>query len=148
MVNWNTSRTDQSTGWTLLTSTRAWVRILCDSLCYLVNTVAVVVDCIYCPLLFVFSLLSSSFLIPLYTATAAVAMWTIRVKGRLFHSGLPHKGINSIELASEAMAYIQRRFYEDFPPVSYITPLNPPTNPPTLSLPPSPSSHPHSSGCC
>ena len=45
-------------------------------------------------------------------------MWTIHVKGRLFHSGLPHKGINSIELASEAMAYIQRRFYEDFPPVS------------------------------
>ena len=45
-------------------------------------------------------------------------MWTIHVRGRLFHSGLPHKGINSIELASEAMAYIQRRFYEDFPPVS------------------------------
>ena len=85
----------------------------------------------YCPLLFVFSLLSSSFLIPLHTATAAVAMWTIHVKGRLFHSGLPHKGINPIELASEAMAYIQRRFYEDFPPVSYINLVS-------LSLPPLP----------
>jgi acetylornithine deacetylase len=34
----------------------------------------------------------------------------------LFHSGLPHRGINSLELVSEAMAVIQRRFYEDFPP--------------------------------
>lgn len=51
-------------------------------------------------------------------ATASSVMWKIHVKGRLFHSGLPHKGINSIELASEAMAYIQQRFYEDFPPVS------------------------------
>jgi len=48
--------------------------------------------------------------------TASAAIWTIKFKGRLFHSGLPHRGINSIELASEAMAYIQRRFYEDFPP--------------------------------
>ena len=52
------------------------------------------------------------------TGTASAAIWTIKFKGRLFHSGLPHRGINSIELASEAMAYIQRRFYEDFPPVS------------------------------
>ena len=49
--------------------------------------------------------------------TATAMMWKLRVKGRLFHSGLPHKGINSVELASEAVAYIQRRFYEDFPPV-------------------------------
>ena len=72
--------------------------------------------------------------LPLHTGTAAVAMWTLQVKGRLFHSGLPHKGINSIELASEAMAYIQRRFYEDFPPVSLVTPLNPSLFSPNHSL--------------
>ena len=47
-------------------------------------------------------------------------MWKLRVKGRLFHSGLPHKGINSLELAMEAMAYIQKRFYEDYPAVSTV----------------------------
>lgn len=50
--------------------------------------------------------------------TAGCAMWTLRVDGRLFHSGLPHKGINSLELAMEAVKYIQTRFYEDYPPVS------------------------------
>jgi acetylornithine deacetylase len=42
--------------------------------------------------------------------------WHLKATGRLFHSGLPHRGINSLELVSEAMAVIQRRFYEDFPP--------------------------------
>lgn len=50
--------------------------------------------------------------------TASAAVWKLRANGRLFHSGLPHKGINSLELASEAVAYIQKKFYEDFPPVS------------------------------
>jgi len=41
---------------------------------------------------------------------------------------LPHRGINSLELVSEALAIIQRRFYEDYPPhpmeeeYKYITP--------------------------
>lgn len=48
--------------------------------------------------------------------TAAASTWTITAHGKLFHSGLPHKGINSIELAQEAIAEIQRRFYADFPP--------------------------------
>eukprot|EP00051_Salpingoeca_urceolata_P026545 m.477694 g.477694 ORF g.477694 m.477694 type:complete len:493 (+) comp20921_c0_seq1:1550-3028(+) len=48
--------------------------------------------------------------------TAAVATWKVRADGKLFHSGLPHKGINSLELASEAVAQVQKRFYEDFPP--------------------------------
>ena len=50
--------------------------------------------------------------------TASAAMWTLRAEGRLFHSGLPHKGINSLELAMEAIAYIQSKFYQDYPPVS------------------------------
>ena len=53
----------------------------------------------------------------LLTGTASAVMWTLRAEGRLFHSGLPHKGINSMELAMEAMAYIQNKFYQDFPPV-------------------------------
>lgn len=47
--------------------------------------------------------------------TNGVAQWELKATGRLFHSGLPHKGINSIEFASEALAEIQERFYEDFP---------------------------------
>ena len=56
--------------------------------------------------------------------TAGCAMWTLRVEGRLFHSGLPHKGINSLELAMEAVKYIQTRFYEDYPPVSHLQALS------------------------
>lgn len=48
--------------------------------------------------------------------TAGAIQWTLKATGRLFHSGLPHRGINSLELASEAIAEIQRRFYVDFPP--------------------------------
>ena len=48
--------------------------------------------------------------------TAGVNTWTLRAEGRLFHSGLPHKGINAIELANEALKVVQARFYEDFPP--------------------------------
>ena len=57
------------------------------------------------------------------TGTASAAMWTLRAEGRLFHSGLPHKGINSLELGMEAVAYIQNKFYQDFPPVSVVTEL-------------------------
>ena len=42
--------------------------------------------------------------------------WHLKTTGRLFHSGLPHKGINSLELGMEALAEIQKRFYADFPP--------------------------------
>lgn len=48
--------------------------------------------------------------------TASAAMWTLRAEGRLFHSGLPHKGINSLELVMETCSYLQNKFYEDFPP--------------------------------
>jgi hypothetical protein len=36
--------------------------------------------------------------------------------GKLFHSGLPHKAVNPIELAMDAVGEIQRRFYQDFAP--------------------------------
>jgi len=49
--------------------------------------------------------------------TTGMMSWSVKCCGRVFHSGFPHKGINSIELASEAVDRIQRRFYEDFPPL-------------------------------
>ena len=47
--------------------------------------------------------------------TAGMVQWKLKVHGKLFHSGLPHKGINSIELAMDTVNYIQERFYADFP---------------------------------
>ena len=47
--------------------------------------------------------------------TGGAAMWTLTATGKLFHSGMPHKAINAITLANEAVRYIQRRFYNDFP---------------------------------
>ncbi|CAJ1443798.1 unnamed protein product, partial [Effrenium voratum] len=49
--------------------------------------------------------------------TAGALSWSLKCKGRLFHSGFPNKAINSIELAQEAVAFIQERFYNDFPPL-------------------------------
>jgi len=47
--------------------------------------------------------------------TAGMSAWHLTAKGKLFHSGLPHKAINSIELAMDALTHIQKRFYQDFP---------------------------------
>jgi acetylornithine deacetylase len=47
--------------------------------------------------------------------TAGACQWELKAKGKLFHSGLPHRGINAIEFANDATRYIQRRFFQDFP---------------------------------
>jgi len=47
--------------------------------------------------------------------TAGMAQWKLEAKGKLFHSGLPHKGINAIEFAMDAISHIQKRFFIDFP---------------------------------
>lgn len=47
--------------------------------------------------------------------TAGVVQWQLVVQGKGFHSGLPHNGINAIEMAFDAVSEIQRRFYADFP---------------------------------
>jgi acetylornithine deacetylase len=47
--------------------------------------------------------------------TAGVIQWSLEATGRLFHSGLPHKGINSIEFAMDACAFIQEKFFAEFP---------------------------------
>jgi acetylornithine deacetylase len=46
--------------------------------------------------------------------TAGMLQWKLDVIGKLFHSGLPHKGINSIEMAMDVVSHIQSRFYKDF----------------------------------
>lgn len=48
--------------------------------------------------------------------SSGMLSWSVKCSGRLFHSGFPHKAINSIELATEAVSMMQRRFYDDFPP--------------------------------
>lgn len=47
--------------------------------------------------------------------TAGAVQWQLKVKGKPFHSGLPHKGINAIEMAIDAVSYVQKKFYQDFP---------------------------------
>ena len=46
--------------------------------------------------------------------TGGVITWSLTAKGKLFHSGLPHKAINSIELCHEALKVIQTRFHQDY----------------------------------
>lgn len=47
--------------------------------------------------------------------TGGVITWKLHATGKLFHSGLPHKAINALELSMEALEEIQKRFYDDFP---------------------------------
>ncbi|RHZ41934.1 hypothetical protein DYB28_004006 [Aphanomyces astaci] len=47
--------------------------------------------------------------------TAGALTWSIKATGKLFHSGLPHLGMNALELAMDAIKVIQDRFYKDFP---------------------------------
>ncbi|XP_010677248.2 acetylornithine deacetylase isoform X1 [Beta vulgaris subsp. vulgaris] len=48
--------------------------------------------------------------------TGGVIPWKLQGYGKLFHSGLAHKGINAMEMTMEALKEIQLRFYKDFPP--------------------------------
>lgn len=48
--------------------------------------------------------------------TGGMAPWKLTVTGKLFHSGLPDKAINALELAMEVVRHVQARFYKDFPP--------------------------------
>jgi acetylornithine deacetylase len=46
--------------------------------------------------------------------TAGSITWHLKATGKLFHSGLPHKGINSLEMVQEALKVVQDKFYVDF----------------------------------
>ena len=47
--------------------------------------------------------------------TCGMLLWRVKAIGKLFHSGLPHKGINSIEMAMDAVSHIQSKFFKEFP---------------------------------
>lgn len=47
--------------------------------------------------------------------TGGIIAWQLIAQGKLFHSGLPGKSINPMELLMDAFTVFQRRFYEDFP---------------------------------
>ena len=47
--------------------------------------------------------------------TAGAITWSLKAKGHRFHSGLPHKGINAIEMGMAAIERVQNKFYETFP---------------------------------
>ncbi|EQC26966.1 acetylornithine deacetylase, partial [Saprolegnia diclina VS20] len=42
--------------------------------------------------------------------TAGVITWSLRATGKLFHSGLPHLGMNALEMAMDAVNELQKRF--------------------------------------
>jgi acetylornithine deacetylase len=47
--------------------------------------------------------------------TAGMLQWRLKCNGKLFHSGMPHRGINSVEFAMDVVDRIQQRFFQDFP---------------------------------
>eukprot|EP01006_Ploeotia_vitrea_P027070 TRINITY_DN59949_c0_g1_i2.p2 TRINITY_DN59949_c0_g1~~TRINITY_DN59949_c0_g1_i2.p2 ORF type:complete len:273 (-),score=178.32 TRINITY_DN59949_c0_g1_i2:49-867(-) len=47
--------------------------------------------------------------------TGGCVQWSLKAKGKMFHSGFPHMAINAIELAYDALRYVQKRFNEEFP---------------------------------
>jgi acetylornithine deacetylase len=48
--------------------------------------------------------------------TGSGVQWSLKIKGKLFHSGMADRAINAIELAMETVREVQARFYRDFPP--------------------------------
>eukprot|EP00124_Ichthyophonus_hoferi_P002888 Ihof_evm2s220 gene=Ihof_evmTU2s220 len=47
--------------------------------------------------------------------TASALTFHLTAEGKTFHAGLPHKGINALELAMEASGELQKRFFQEFP---------------------------------
>lgn len=47
-------------------------------------------------------------------ATGGCLPWSLTATGKKFHSGFPHRAVNPITMAHQAIAYIQKRFYQDF----------------------------------
>lgn len=47
--------------------------------------------------------------------TAGSCQWELKFGGKLFHSGLPHKGINAVEFGMDSLSYVQKKFFQDFP---------------------------------
>lgn len=47
--------------------------------------------------------------------TGGIASWSLRATGKLGHSGMPQQSINSLELITEAVSELQKRFYARWP---------------------------------
>lgn len=47
--------------------------------------------------------------------TGGMSAWTLKARGKGFHSGLAHKAINPMELVMEALSKVQAKFYEAYP---------------------------------
>lgn len=47
--------------------------------------------------------------------TCGALQWKVKAKGKLFHSGMQHRGINAVEMAMDAVTYLQQRFFTEFP---------------------------------
>jgi acetylornithine deacetylase len=45
---------------------------------------------------------------------AGALTWEIEISGKTFHSGLPHKAINTIELAHEVCKILSEKFHEKY----------------------------------
>jgi len=48
--------------------------------------------------------------------SGGLCQWELKVKGKLCHSGFPNKGVNALEMASDLIIQVQKKFYERFPP--------------------------------
>lgn len=47
--------------------------------------------------------------------TAGMIQWNLTTTGKTFHSGMPDKAINPLELSMEALKVIQTKFYDKYP---------------------------------
>ena len=47
--------------------------------------------------------------------SGGLIQWSLKVTGKMAHSGFPHKAINAVELGSDALVEIQKDFYNSFP---------------------------------
>lgn len=48
-------------------------------------------------------------------ATGGLLLWRLILRGKGFHSGMPHRGINALELAMAVVPWLQDKFYGAFP---------------------------------
>lgn len=46
--------------------------------------------------------------------SGGLATWSLKVNGKLFHSGFPHKAVNAFEAANDILLYVQDQFYRKF----------------------------------
>jgi len=47
--------------------------------------------------------------------SGGMVQWALTARGKLTHSGFPHKAINAVELGTDALVQIQKDFYQAFP---------------------------------